>query len=381
MQIRDRHGNTYTYGEMGKLTPSHPVPKRGAKRNAATPVPQDDVHTAAPTPGTPAGKERLFAHPRRPKAYRAGGSRQVPAPVPRSNDEYVRDLLDLGPDQVTWKRLKPGSRVVAGTILGYVGKQTARSSSHLKFEIRPAGRGAPRIDPKPILDGWKLLESTAIYRANHKNPFHGKDSTTPTVGQILLMSKDALQKRVLDNGLIALTESGRLDIRSGRIDRRVLAVLEYLAANGLKPTVSSLYRPGSITTSGNVSHHSVGTAVDISAINGTPVIGNQGKGSITDIANRRLLNLQGAMKPDQIISLMTYPGATNTIAMGDHDDHIHVGFRPVGDNAQTSRAVNATLKPGQWFKVIDRLNEIENPVVRKTPSAASLKVTPKRRAR
>jgi murein DD-endopeptidase MepM/ murein hydrolase activator NlpD len=381
VQVRDTHGNTYTYGDLGKLTPSHPVPKRGAKRNGATPIPQDEAETAAPTPGTPAGKERLFAHPRRPKAYKAGGARQVPAPVPRSNDEYVRDLLDLGPNQVTWKRLKPGSRVVAGTILGYVGKQTARSSSHLKFEIRPAGRGAPRIDPKPILDGWKLLESTAIYRASNKNPFHGKDSTTPTVGQILLMSKDALQKRVLDNGLIALTESGRLDIRSGRIDRRVLAVLEYLAANGLKPTVSSLYRPGSITTSGNVSHHSVGTAVDISAINGTPVIGNQGKGSITDIANRRLLNLQGAMKPDQIISLMTYPGATNTIAMGDHHDHIHVGFRPVGDNAQTSRAVNATLKPGQWFKVIDRLNEIENPVVRKTPSAASLKVTPKRRAR
>ena len=38
------------------------------------------------------------------------------------------------------------------------------------FEIRPAGRGAPRIDPKPILDGWKLLESTAIYRANGQEP-------------------------------------------------------------------------------------------------------------------------------------------------------------------------------------------------------------------
>jgi hypothetical protein len=36
--------------------------------------------------------------------------------------------------------------------------------------------------------------------------------------------------------------------------------------------------------------------------------------------------------------------------------------------------MNATLKPGQWFKVIDRLNEIENPVVRKTPSKASIKV-------
>ena len=36
------------------------------------------------------------------------------------------------------------------------------------FEVRPAGRGAPRVDPKPILDGWKLLDSTAIYRAAKK---------------------------------------------------------------------------------------------------------------------------------------------------------------------------------------------------------------------
>ena len=69
---------------------------------------------------------------------------------------------------------------------------------HMLFEVRPAGRGAPRIDPKPILDGWKLLESTAIYRAAGKNPFWGPDSKGPSIGQILLMSKEALQRRVLD---------------------------------------------------------------------------------------------------------------------------------------------------------------------------------------
>ena len=41
---------------------------------------------------------------------------------------------------------------------------------HVRFEIRPAGKGAPRIDPKPILDGWKLLESTAVYRAPDSGP-------------------------------------------------------------------------------------------------------------------------------------------------------------------------------------------------------------------
>ena len=74
------------------------------------------------------------------------------------------------------------------------------------FEIRPAGRGAPRIDPKPILDGWKLLESTAIYRAAGKNPFFGPDAKTPSIGQILLMSKEALQQRVLANPRIEIYE-------------------------------------------------------------------------------------------------------------------------------------------------------------------------------
>ena len=71
--------------------------------------------------------------------------------------------------------MRKGARVVAGTILGRVGKVTegpgSKLAPHLNFSIRPAGRGAPRIDPKPILDGWKLLEATAIYRAAGKNPF------------------------------------------------------------------------------------------------------------------------------------------------------------------------------------------------------------------
>ena len=96
------------------------------------------------------------------------------------------------------KTLKPGSKVIAGTILGRIGRTEQKMAPHMLFEVRPAGRGAPRIDPKPILDGWKLLESTAIYRAAGKNPFWGPDAKNPSIGQILLMSKEALQHRVLD---------------------------------------------------------------------------------------------------------------------------------------------------------------------------------------
>ena len=80
--------------------------------------------------------------------------------------------------------------------------------------------------------------------------------------------------------------------------------------------------------SGYVSEHFTGDAVDITAINGTPIAGHQGAGTITDLTIRALLTLQGEFVPHQIISLMQYPGAPNTLAMPEHWNHIHVGFHP-----------------------------------------------------
>jgi hypothetical protein len=241
----------------------------------------------------------------------------------------------------------------------------------VRFAIQPAGKGAPHIDPKPILDGWKLLESTAVYRAAGKNPFFGSDGQAPTIGQVLLMSKEQLGQRVLADPNIDIYACGRKDIEAGQIDRRVLAVLEYLSTSGLKPTVSALKCGHSfLTTSGNVSEHSSGNAVDIAAINGTPILGHQGRGSVTDIAIQRLLTLQGTVKPHQIISLMTpadFGGADNIMSLPDHDDHIHVGFHPLfgADGA-------SALKPNQWFKLIDRLAHIDNPTVPTKPSKDAL---------
>src|SRR5204863_9287688 len=110
-----------------------------------------------------------------------------------SYQNYFTEVFGLNRGDVTLKPLKKGSRVIAGTILGRIGRTSPTLAPHVLFEIRPAGRGAPRIDPKPILDGWKLLESTAIYRAAGKNPVFGSDAKDPTVGQMLLTSKEALQ--------------------------------------------------------------------------------------------------------------------------------------------------------------------------------------------
>ena len=132
---------------------------------------------------------------------------------------------------------------------------------------------------------------------------------------------------------------------------------------------------GYYTASGNVSEHSAGSAVDIAKINGISILGHHGDGSITDITIRRLLTLQGTMKPHQIISLMTYDGADNTLALGDHADHIHVGFQPqFAPGTPQAKELASVLKPSQWVKLIDRLGQIDNPDVTTKPSKYAITV-------
>src|SRR3954447_20235898 len=417
IQLQDVYGNTYTYAHLKKVAAAYAVPKaekvskaQVAKElglpkkdpkppQAASAGSQPKPKPAAKKTGPAAqvassareatqqtkvsvvgstqvdvAKERAFANPSRPASYKSGGeeqllNREFQAGGTTYQAQFTK-VLGLDSKDVTIKRLKVGSKLVAGTVLGRVGKTQKHVASHLLFEIRPAGKGAPRIDPKPILDGWKLLESTAIYRAAGKNPFFGPDAKNPSIGQVLLMSKESLQRRVLDDPRISVYDCGRRDVRAGNIDRRVLATLEFLASSGLKPTVSALECGHSLmTASGNVSEHSTGSAVDIAAINGIPILGHQGEGSITDMTIRRLLTLQGTMKPHQIISLMTFDGADNTLALPDHNDHIHVGFRPLyGSDSKLGRQLNSALKPKQWIKLIHRLGQIDNPKVLTSPS-------------
>jgi Transglycosylase SLT domain len=399
--LQDVYGNRYTYSHLGSVATEYPVPKpRRDEREHAVELPEADAMPTTPASAgtTPPGadaqereqaaeqqqraaaaatvtKERLFAHPERPGAYAAGGQRQLEElgqPLD-SFEGYFTKALQLDPNDYVLKPLRPGASVIAGTILGRIGKTQAELAPHVEFAIRPAGRGAPRIDPKPILDGWKLLESTAIYRAKGKNPFFGRDAEHPTIGQILLMSKEQLQQRVLADPNVEIYECGRADIEAGAIDRRVLAAIEFLVANGLKPTITSLTcGHGYYTSSGNVSQHSSGNAIDIAAVNGIPIMGHQGEGSITDVTIRRLLTLQGTMKPDQIISLMTYPGTDNTLALPDHADHIHVGFQPVGDLLGGQR-LQAILDPEQWTRLVERLGSIPNPVVPRQVSRYAIK--------
>ena len=431
ISLRDAYGNTYTYAQLGRLARFYPVLKphehARARRSAAAlggarePRPRGPASagtqprakdaaaeaapavpfalgatpglsapslsgsgpSTAPAPAAPAPTGSAAPAPEAPAAS-PGLLPAAPPGAPEPTPGATPRVFRAGPNDVHLRSLHRGVRVIAGTVLGHVSgsapaaPQPGGETSHMLFEIRPAGPGAPLIDPKPILDGWVALENSSIFRARGDNPYL---ASAPSAGQVLLESKQQLEQQVLANPGIDIYACGRQDIQTGQIDRRVLATLEFLEVSGFKPTVSALKCGHSyLTSEGNVSEHFAGDAVDISKVNGVPIADHQGLGSITDQAVRRLLTLQGSMKPHQVITLMRYPGAANTLAMADHYDHIHVGFRPqLAFGAHLAGAFSSAITPSEWIQLISRLGEIPNPAVRSGPSPASIPVAPSER--
>lgn len=139
-------------------------------------------------------------------------------------------------------------------------------------------------------------------------------------------ARDTLEQRVLDHPEITLLPEGRYDIERGRVGVRVLVTLLYLADRHDDVVVSSLKTGHRIfARPGVVSAHVYGQAVDIAALDGRSILGNQGPGSVTEIAVRDLLALPAGVQPKQIISLHDMGGASLADA-DDHHDHIHIGF-------------------------------------------------------
>jgi Transglycosylase SLT domain len=394
IELLDASGNLYTYADLGSIARMYPVVKPLAPKAPA----QNGLPVWAPGPGrasAPASagvqtanapavpvafwssfptmlvKERLFADPSRPASYAAGGDLQIQneAASPTRFDSYFSGVLHLPRDQYTLSPLRVGASVVAGTILGGVGRSLNEKRAGLVLKIRPAGSGAPYIDPKPILDGWRLLEATGVYRAPGTDPFLGKN---PSVGQLLLMSKEQLEARVLADPQVQLDGCERRQVTAGLVDRRILGVLEFLSASGMGTTVTGAGCGGLFVSSGGTT--ASGPGIAITALDHQPVRGHQGAGSLSDLAIRQLLTLQGTFRPEQIISLMRYQGQSNTLASADDANRIEIRFPP---NATQSRGLGArllmSLQPGDWTQLMSQLNQIPEPIVPIAPSRYAIR--------
>ncbi|HEY2631734.1 MAG TPA: lytic murein transglycosylase [Solirubrobacteraceae bacterium] len=150
IQLRDAYGDVYTYAGLGRIL----------SRYRLTPLPR------ATAPAVP-----------------ANGRTARPART---------SLAPLG----------KGAWVAPGTMLGNVasGSRGAAASSRgarvrFLFEVRPAGAGP--IDPRPLLDAWRLLGQTQGHPQRGSQPLFGPNARDGLINEIRLMSKRRLESRLL----------------------------------------------------------------------------------------------------------------------------------------------------------------------------------------
>ncbi|MGN6373085.1 MAG: lytic murein transglycosylase [Solirubrobacteraceae bacterium] len=402
--LRDTYGDVFTYAGLGSIVPSYRLPKptplsvpKGALRGGQTgadPTPQQaatagrqlplTLHVAAKKeaasaqgdgsagPIAPApvgsGKVRVFAHPGNPDALAAARSQ-----VERSK------IMPAGSNV-----LRSGSLVAQGTILGHLGAGGESSTQHgyLRFAVRPQG-AQQAIDPGPVLHNWAQLD-TALHPQGAKG---GNVLAGATAGGAFLLSAGELERSVLSDPGIRLNACDRRQVAAGKVDRRALALLVFLSRSGLKPTVGELscgrasYRAGTLHTS-----YLPGGTLTITAVNGVPVAGHQGAGTITDVTIRTLLTANGRFAPKQIVSLMQYPGVSATVAKPDHADLIEVSLpaRAAGPTALVAAHAASAGRPAgapadlvlgsaQWSRLIARIGGLADPKVSRKPSRSAVR--------
>jgi len=116
------------------------------------------------------------------------------------------------------------------------------------------------------------------------------------------------------------------DLQRGAIDPRVIALIGAISQEHTIRISSLRSDHGQYTTSGNVSNHYYGRAVDIAAIDGVPCTVTDLDGPCGIIA-RSLAALPPGQKPTELIYCFDPDGpAPEGFAAADHCDHIHAGF-------------------------------------------------------
>ncbi len=369
---------TSTAAPAAGATASDPVPTLPASAGHQTPVTlQVQSHTAhahaaaGPAPVEPEaeaasagmGKVRLYAHPGNPLA------RAVAARAKRSSAGNGR-----------WLPLRSGSLVTQGTVLGHLPSAPGAGAGTLRFAVRPAGDNGT-VDPAALLSNWRLLGA-----ALHPRGSKGRvELLGATADEVFAMSKSELQRSVLSDPGVQLDACGQRDVAEGAIDRRALGVLEFLSRSGLQPTVGALQcARGRTTAAGPVFEHFAAGALDITAINGIPIAGHQGPGTVTDETIRALLTLPRQFMPHRIISLMEYPHAPNTFARTADWNRIRIGFGPLLASAHTATSTRASrtesslasagsLNQSQWDQLITRIAALPQPAVAAKPSSAAIR--------
>ncbi len=282
------------------------APAKKAAAPLVAPIPAKHVVTRLEIEASSAGAATVWLH------------RVLPDPTPPSHRltrAFAQELRATARrDHVDWALLLGILR--ARGDLGAVPASQSRLSS-LARALATADRGSA---PVLAVTGDTATAETAVALAHL--------SRAVGIGALvhgLEWAKEPLGKRLLNDRRVTIYSGGRGDIEAGRVDVRVLALVAFLADTYGSVDVSCLISGHRLyARPGVVSAHIYGLAADISGVGGTPILGNQAPGGITEQVVRSILLLPAELRPRQVISLLGLGGPS--FAQADHYNHIHVGF-------------------------------------------------------
>jgi hypothetical protein len=306
--------------------PSSPVLRGMRHQLNAAASPQRADRSEAPQP--PVQKAPRSRAPRAldPEALAPGSAtiwlhRSLPDPTPPAERLSLDFAVQLAHEaknaQVDWSLVLAVLRA-----RGHTGHVPASSEKIRTLSGRLAALGAESSpeDAVRALSGSASLAEKAVALANYNRAVGLYSLVTG-----LEKAKPRLERLVLSDPRIDIYAGGRNDISSGLIDVRVIVLIRYLTASFGQASVSSLHSGHRLyARPGIVSAHVYGLAVDISAVGETSIAGHQEPGGITERAVKSILLLPSELQPQQVISLLGLGGPS--FPLGDHADHIHVGY-------------------------------------------------------
>ena len=182
-------------------------------------------------------------------------------------------------------------------------------------DIAPEGE-APASEVAPVAQAQgNAAPAEPVDRPKPDQALYGLDgSGSPVTPEV---------KALLDNPNVTFDGDGIADLKAGKIDPRVVAVLTKLAQDHEITVTSMCSDHPRMSASGNVSNHAFGRGLDIGTVDGELV--RPGSPAAREVASA-LAELDPSYRPDEVGT--PFPiAAPGYFTDAGHQDHIHLGFK------------------------------------------------------
>jgi len=312
----------------------------------------------------PLGATTLASPASTPLVLRRAGSRAASRVVTRIHAKrraarpalrtYFTAVFGIANRRLELARLRVGSHVLAGTILGHL---KGSAHPHLSFGLAPAS-GRTTVDARPFLDAWSQLGSLELHRHGVAPLYYGPNAHATSAGTVLVSSQVDLARAVLGDPRVTLAGCERAAIAAGNVSRPVLAALEMLALHHIHASVSGAWCASPHSTSAGPALLRTGNAIALFPGGSTPTTT-----ALAAAATRALAPLRGALRP--------------AVTTGTLSGRVLLSFTPVAVPQALAASAAFTggfaLSPARWASLDARLGQIAEPRMPIASSTAALR--------